>query len=396
MPQDSAKPRRFGRPQIYAALLLAAFAAQCIVAARKESWMPTQRESEEALYSISLTYKSPVARFGDRYHSPLIYHFAGVVFQLEGGTVGKYLFVHDLPGWYLFRRIPFIIVGLLLGASLWYVARRLHGTAGACFALTLYCFSPVMIGIASHGLPDILAAWGFFGAVFLAIASAHTLYALPATLPWYRRWKRPLLLGMALAVGIAAEYSIVLAVPIVLALMVYLVPGHRREAVVQWVVACAIAVAGLLATFGFDFSALRRYPPVWPYVALHWEPRFPPDLHITRLSAISAAMRQSDPALLAMLGIAAVAWMLWPRTRWFGNTTALIAAALLPLAAPLYQPMLRLPEPARLWIPAVPFVFIFIGGVLADLVETQRRRLVLAIALGLLAAHLAFANRSLL
>ena len=40
---------------------------------------------------------------------------------------------------------PYLFFGLMLGASLWYVARRLYGNAGGYIALALYCFSPAMI-----------------------------------------------------------------------------------------------------------------------------------------------------------------------------------------------------------------------------------------------------------
>ena len=43
-------------------------------------------------------------------------------------------------GW--LARVPHLAFGLLLGASLWYVARRLYGNEGGFVALTLYCFSP--------------------------------------------------------------------------------------------------------------------------------------------------------------------------------------------------------------------------------------------------------------
>src|SRR5580698_10995400 len=47
--------------------------------------------------------------------------------------------------WRWLPRVPFLACGLLLGASLWYVARRLCGNTGGFLALTLYCFSPSMI-----------------------------------------------------------------------------------------------------------------------------------------------------------------------------------------------------------------------------------------------------------
>ena len=81
--------------------------------------------------------------------------------------------------WGWLARVPHLLFGLFLGASLWYVARRLYGNEGGFVALTLYCFSPGMIratGIWSAE-PEIGAVWAAFGAIFTGIAVAHTLYA---------------------------------------------------------------------------------------------------------------------------------------------------------------------------------------------------------------------------
>ena len=80
------------------------------------------------------------------------------------------------------------MAGLLLGASLWYVARRLYGNLGGYIALGLYCFSPMAITRSSQIQPDILGAWGAFGLVFTGIAAAHTLYAPRDVVLW--NWKR--------------------------------------------------------------------------------------------------------------------------------------------------------------------------------------------------------------
>src|SRR5208337_2134750 len=83
------------------------------------------------------------------------------------------------PYWRWLPRIPFLAFGIFLGASLWYVSRRLCGNSGGFLALTLYCFSPAVLQATAvwHVEPEILAAWGSFGAIFTAIAVAHTLYA---------------------------------------------------------------------------------------------------------------------------------------------------------------------------------------------------------------------------
>jgi len=50
-----------------------------------------------------------------------------------------------LPLWHVLAAAPYLFFGVMLGGSLWYVARRLYGNAGGYIALLLYCFSPAMI-----------------------------------------------------------------------------------------------------------------------------------------------------------------------------------------------------------------------------------------------------------
>ena len=61
------------------------------------------------------------------------------------------------PYWRWLPRLPFLAFGVFLGASLWYVSRRLCGNHGGFLALTLYCFSPSMIQaaqVAGHEGPE--------------------------------------------------------------------------------------------------------------------------------------------------------------------------------------------------------------------------------------------------
>src|SRR5437763_6667714 len=95
-------------------------------------------------------------------------------------------------------RTPFVIAGLLFGASIWYVARRLYGNGGGYVALILYCFSPQIIGEAASINETIPSAWGVFGVIFGAIAISHNLYA-----PW-KKWRyRTVLLSVAAALAVA-------------------------------------------------------------------------------------------------------------------------------------------------------------------------------------------------
>jgi hypothetical protein len=73
----------------------------------------------------------------------------------------------------------------------------------------------------------------------------------------------------------------------------------------------------------------------------------------------------------------------WPRARYFGNTAPLLVALLcllLGLGAPHYQGL-------GFQLVALPFLFVFVSGVCADLLETKQRPIVFACATGLLLAY---------
>ena len=74
----------------------------------------------------------------DPHHSPLWYLIASAPSTFS--TLSP-----DSRLWIWLTRAPYILFGTLLGASLWYVSRRLYGNAGGYIALGLYCFSPAVI-----------------------------------------------------------------------------------------------------------------------------------------------------------------------------------------------------------------------------------------------------------
>src|SRR5258708_24614161 len=128
------------------------------------------------------------------------------------------------PYWRWLPRLPFLACGVFLGPSLWYVARRLCGNTGGFLALSLYCFSPSLIQASAvwHTEPEILGAWGSFGAIFTAIAVAHTLYAPREVVLW--NWRRIVLLGVSLAIAVGSQFSMIIVVPLALGFMLYLAP----------------------------------------------------------------------------------------------------------------------------------------------------------------------------
>ena len=92
---------------------------------------------------------------------------------------------------------------------------------------------------------------------------------------------------------------------------------------------------------------------------------------------------QSGPVLLVTIPVALIAYFAWRRTRYFGNTAPLMIAALflvLGLGMPHYPGF-------GFQLMAVPFLFVFVAGIAADLLETRHHDLVAACVWGLLLAN---------
>jgi hypothetical protein len=93
-------------------------------------------------------------------------------------------------------------------------------------------------------------------------------------------------------------------------------------------------------------------------------------------------LSQAGPALLVALPVVLIAYVGWRRARYFGNSAPLLVATLflaLAICTPHYPG-------AGFRLMAVPFLFVFMSGVAADLLETRQRGPVMACVCGLLLA----------
>ena len=90
----------------------------------------------------------------------------------------------------------------------------------------------------------------------------------------------------------------------------------------------------------------------------------------------------SSPPLMLALPLALIAYLGWRRARYFGNTAPLLMAALLLVLA------LGAPDfPGQgFHLAMLVFLFVFVSGVFADLLETRHSLLVTAVLCGLLGA----------
>jgi hypothetical protein len=255
----------------------------------------------------------------------------------------------------------------------------LYGNAGGYIALTLYVFSPGMIRSSAiwFAEPETGAAWGAFGAIFTAIAVAHTLYAAREVVLW--NWRRILLLALSLALGIGSQFSLLVLVPAVLLFMLYVAPTRRLAALAIWAAACVGAALLLFAAYSFRMRDFLHAVKNAHFFGFAWQSFAIPRAYMQ----VGSQLGQLCPVLLMAFPAALVAYIAWPRTRYFGNTAPLLVAMLfliLGLATPHYPRL-------GFRLLALPFLFLFIAGIAADLLETRHRPLVLACVWGLFGAY---------
>jgi hypothetical protein len=273
---------------------------------------------------------------------------------------------------------PYLFFGVMLGASLWYVSRRLYGNAGGYIALALYCFSPAMIvnvgGVQSLG--EMGGVWGAFGTVFTAIAVAHTVYAPREVVLW--NWRRILLLGLSLALAAGNQFSLGVLALVILPLMLWVAPVRPRSVVAIWSTAIAVAVVFLLAAYFFE-------PRMFWQGMRHacWLDLTPAAfaIQVSYRTALQAIVAGSPPLMFA-LPVALIVYFGWKRARYFGNTAPLLIAALLlilALGAPNFPGQ-------GFHLTMLVFLFVFVSGVFADLLETRQKLPVMAALCGLLGA----------
>src|SRR5271165_1998078 len=314
MPSSRILPN-LGLPQIAALVLLFIFLAQCL-------WFMATvpiTQMESSYIEDGLLHVDRLVNAGTEYHSPLIPVLAGVPARFidakgDFGHLSQFRFL---------IRLPFLLAGLLLGASLWFVARRLYGNFGGHIALGFYCFSPMLITRSSQVQPDIVGAWGAFGLVFTGIAAAHTLYAPREVVLW--NWKRILLMGVAIALCVGSQWSLWLVLIPTLAFMLWV--GHVRPlaALAIFAAACAVGILLLWAVAGFhpvEFASALR--------SANWIEFAPAAMSVRNAFPLLGLMLVQDgPGTLLLLLACLTAFVLWKRPRYFSTAAPLIMSLLL-------------------------------------------------------------------
>lgn len=366
---------------LIALALLAAFFAQC-------AWFVasvplTQVEADQILRGVALLRHIPLDT--EQVSSPLVplLSVAGIVFHLPQNPVLLDQFWLDQHRWFI--RAPFLLAGLCLAVSLWYVARRLYGTAAGHIVLALYAFSPGMVACSSLAGPQIFAAWGAFGLIFTAIATAHTLYAPREVILW--NWKRIALLGISITFAVGAQWPLAWLLVPAAAFMMWAVPHRRGAALLILFAAVAVAFVMLNLCYLADLRALAQ-----GLTHAGWLALAPESLSPRLLMRIFARLFfDAAPGALLTFFFALAAWFASRRTRFFGNTAPLIVFfALLAMG-------LLFPEngASAILFATIPFLLLFVSGVFADLIESKLQSPAIAMIFAIIAAQAAYSVASL-
>jgi hypothetical protein len=372
-----------GWPQRLAALLLVVFLSQCLwVISRqqlssddyryarcgREMW---EKPSPLAGYFTScgnlngdgtfayrvaglpLTAQRWVLLAADKFRSPENRLYASG--SLNGSTWEAR---HELTSVKYLLHLPFVFFALWLGGGLWWVARRLYGNEGGFFALGLYCFSPEIIRYSVSPNNEVLAMWGLYGLVYTAIGVAHAMQG-PR-----RKW-RPRIALLTLALGLTAAAHLLAAILGFLAAVIFMMylAERRRSYVMQILIFSALGALFVV----FASYAFRLAP--FTYIFTGGSARF-------WFSLDAARGFLADPInapIVIALAVAALLYLGVRRCRYFGNTSPLLMVLGL-------VPIITTQAMSRPWLWALPFLFTFLGGVYADVLESSRyRKLFLAL-----------------
>jgi len=280
--------------------------------------------------------------------------------EFEGGILNGTTWEarHELAWVKYLLRLPFCLFAVWLGGGLWWVSKRLFGNEGGAIALSLYIFCPAVVRYATTPNSEILALWGLYGMVYTAMGVAHALQG-PR-----KKWKpRIVLLTVALGLTAAAHLLAAMVGFVAGAAFFFYLAERRRAYVAQIMLFVALgAMAIVFASFGFHLAAFT-------YVFTGGSARF----WFSLAAAGNFVRSPANAGILVAAGVALVVYATTRRSRYFGNTAPLLMLLAL---VPLYTTQVV----SAPWLWALPFLFTFIGGVFADMLESRQRKVFLLLS----------------
>jgi len=156
-------------------------------------------------------------------HPPLIYILAGLPLQFvdinlpysykECTEMGFYkcsqdtVFEsnNDVEKIGTYSKIPFIVISLILGLILFFFAKELYGKNAGYFTLTLYAFSPTILGYNTIIFTDLVVT-------FFIVSATYFLWKL--LIQGYTK-TRLIFAGIFLGLALASKFTAILLIPII-------------------------------------------------------------------------------------------------------------------------------------------------------------------------------------
>jgi hypothetical protein len=178
---------------------------------------------------------------------------------------------------------------------------------------------------------------------------------------------------------VGSQFSLIILVPMALGLLLYVAPVRRQAGLVIWIAACVVGFVLLFAMYSFHWHAFAesmRHAAFW---GATWRGFTVWGVY----RQVAVQIGRACPALALGLPVTLVTYVAWPRTRYFGNTAPLLVAVLFFVLGIAHPHVAG----AGFLLAAIPFVFLFVSGVLADLLETSYRPLVAAGVAAMMAAY---------
>jgi 4-amino-4-deoxy-L-arabinose transferase-like glycosyltransferase len=239
-----SRVRRF----LFPALLLIAYAGQCIWFIQTQSFTldePGHIAAGLAMWKygrfVIQNDNPPLAR---KIGTAPLHFFTNVdVDNLQRDSHSMPPGLHPVHAWYV--RIPFVLVGVVLGIALWLATARLFSESAAAFALALFAFSPGLIAHFSVATTDGTGTLTLFLVTIAFVAWANT----PS-------WKNACVLGIAVGCMLLAKFYAAPATAVLLVLMSFEALRRRSVKPIQQALAVG-ALAALIVCVGYNFHIAR-------------------------------------------------------------------------------------------------------------------------------------------
>jgi hypothetical protein len=189
--------------------------------------------------------------------------------------------------------------------------------------------------------------WGLYGLIYTAMGVAHALQG-PR-----KKWK-PRIILLTVALGLTATSHVLAAiVGFVAGMAFFFYLAERRRAYVAQIMVYAALGALVMVFAGFSFKLTA-----FLYVFTGGSARCWFALDAMRRFATSPV----NAGIVVATAVAMVVYVWSRRSRYFGNTAPLLMLLLL---FPLYTTQVV----SAPWVWALPFLFTFVGGVFADVLD---------------------------